>query len=82
MTTPERTQLRKMELALLDVYHGHPITNANYYYSPRAMHGKQPSFLASLENPEQYKVSIPGIQENDFKFYYIPAHVERSLRRK
>lgn len=82
MTTPERTLLRKMELALSNVYNGHPITNANYYYSPRAMYGKQPSFLTSLENPEQYKVSIPGVQEHDFKFYYIPAKVERTARKK
>ncbi|MBS0351251.1 MAG: hypothetical protein JSR33_08720 [Proteobacteria bacterium] len=82
MTTPERTLLRKMQSALLDVYNGHPITNANYYYSPRAMYGKQPGFLAPLENPEQYKISIPGIHENDFKFYYIPSHVERTARKK
>lgn len=82
MTTPERTLLRKMQLALLDIYNGHPITQANYYYSPRSMSGKHPSFLSHLENPEQYKVSVPGVHDYDFKFYYIPSKVERTARKK
>ena len=36
------------------------------------------SFLSHLKNPEQYKVVVPGVLEHDFKFYFIPAHVERA----
>lgn len=82
MTRNEEDLLREMRNALQDIYNDQVITIANYYYSPRSMYGEQPSFLSSLKNPEQYKVLAPGVQENDFKFYYIPAHVERTARTK
>lgn len=78
MTKGEITILNNMKVTLENIYNGQTITPANYYYSPRSMHGKVPSFLAPLKNPEQYRVFIPGIHEYDFKFYAIPAKVERS----
>ncbi len=82
MSKNEKELLAEMRKVLTDIYQGHPITNANYYYSPRSMPGRQPSFLSPLKNPEQYKVLIPGIWEHDFKFYYIPTHVERTAGKK
>ncbi|MBS0350385.1 MAG: hypothetical protein JSR33_04205 [Proteobacteria bacterium] len=82
MNNNEQILLGKMEKALYGIYYGKPTIIANYYYSPRPMHGKQPSFLSSLKNPEQYKVSVPGVKKEDFKFYYISANVERSARKK
>ncbi|MBS0351665.1 MAG: hypothetical protein JSR33_10875 [Proteobacteria bacterium] len=82
LTSKEDKILREMRNVLRDIYSGHPITKANYYYSPRSMPGRQPSFLSPLKNPEQYKVSVPGILEHDFKFYFIPASVERAAGKK
>ncbi|MBS0351812.1 MAG: cell wall hydrolase, partial [Proteobacteria bacterium] len=82
MTKDEQELLYKMRAVLIHVYNGQVTTPANYYYSPRAMHGKQPSFLSHLEKPEQYQVSVLGIREHDFKFYYISAHTERTARKK
>ncbi len=82
MTRQEENTLTRIKTALRDIYQGHPSTKANYYYSPRSMPGKQPSFLSHLKNPEQYKVAVPGVLEHDFKFYFIPAHVERAAGKK
>lgn len=41
-----------------------------------------PSFLSHLKDPEQYKVAVSGVQEHEFKFYFIPTSVERSARKK
>ncbi|MBS0351629.1 MAG: type VI secretion system tube protein Hcp [Proteobacteria bacterium] len=82
MTRQEQNTLTQMKKALQNIYDGQSITKANYYYSPRSMHGKQPSFLSHLKNPEQYKVPIPGISEHDFKFYYIPPQIERAAGKK
>ncbi len=82
MTAQERKLLDTISNSLRDIYKGHPTTTANYYYSPRSMPGKQPSFLFPLKNPEQYKVSVSGVHEHDFKFYDIPAHVERTAGKK
>ena len=58
-----------MNNTLHDIYNGHPTTPANYYYSFHiSMHGKQPSFLSHLKDPEQYKVSVPGVQEKTLNF--------------
>lgn len=83
MTFKETTLLQEMSYSLRGIYNGHTITKANYYYSPRTMsHGKQPSFLSGLKDPEQYKVVVPGVREHDFKFYYIPTAVERAAGEK
>lgn len=82
MTKDEQELLYKMRTVLSNVYKGQVITPANYYYSPRAMDGKQPGFLSYLEKPEKYQVSVPGVREYDFKFYYISAHAERAARKK
>lgn len=74
--------LGKMRRSLHDIYNGQTTTKANYYYSPGSMHGKQPSFLSHLKDPEQYKVAVSEVQEHEFKFYFIPASVERSARKK
>lgn len=74
--TAIRTQLE-------DIYYkSKVITPANYYYSPRAMLGKLPSFLNHVDNPKQYQVFIPGIDENEIKLYYIPTKIERKAGRK
>ncbi|MBS0351471.1 MAG: hypothetical protein JSR33_09870 [Proteobacteria bacterium] len=82
MTRDEGHIINAMQRTLQNVYGGQTTIKANYYYSPRSMRGKQPSFLSHLENPEQYKVPVPGVLDHDFKFYNIPANVERRAGKK
>ncbi|MBS0351671.1 MAG: hypothetical protein JSR33_10905, partial [Proteobacteria bacterium] len=83
MNGHEKTVLSAVERSLRDVYFGHKlITPANYYYSPRSMFGKTPSFLAQLDNPEQYRVNVTHINESEIRFYNIPAKIERAAGRK
>ena len=49
MTKGEVALLNNMRTALTDIYNGQTITQANYYYSPRSMHGKTPSFLVTFK---------------------------------
>ena len=58
------------------------VTKANYYYSPKGMHGKTPSFLVSLVNPEQYRVYLAGLNDNELKLYNMPARAERRANTK
>lgn len=74
----EKDRIVRMRDVLEPVYYKRKtVTNANYYYSPRGMHGRTPSFLLGIENPEQYRVLLAGLNENEIKLYCIPAKVER-----
>ncbi len=46
------------------------------------MHGKTPSFLIGIDNPEQYRVRLPGLEHNDIILYHIPARVSRRAGKK
>ncbi len=73
-------KLVAMQKALHSVYYQHKtITDANHYYSPRGMFGRTPSFLVGIDKPEQYRVFLPGLNENEIKLYKIPSRVERRL---
>ena len=60
-------------------YKGKRVTKANYYYSPRGMFGKTPSFLVGVVNPEQYRQKMAGLDENEIILYFIPPEVERRI---
>ncbi len=58
------------------------ITKANFYYSPRGMHGKTPSFLLGIDKPEQYRVYLPGLDPYNVTLYHIPANIIRRAGEK
>ncbi|MBS0351722.1 MAG: hypothetical protein JSR33_11170, partial [Proteobacteria bacterium] len=83
MNPDERKLLDHMRLTLEDIYYKNKtITTANYYYSPRGMHGKTPSFLIGIDKPEQYQVKIAGLNEKDITLYDIPSKIERKAGRE
>ncbi|MBS0350211.1 MAG: type VI secretion system tube protein Hcp [Proteobacteria bacterium] len=78
--------LSRNESALLNIigkvlapiyFQGKTITKANFYYSPRGMCGKKPSFLRGIDKPEQYKEYLPGLDEAEITLYFIPAKISR-----
>jgi hypothetical protein len=86
MNTSEKDLINQMESALRPYYEGEVKYKINYYYSPAAQIALNkkyperykilPGFLDGLENPETYRVLVPNVPENKFKFYYIPDGVE------
>lgn len=53
MNAVEIKKLNRMEKILDPIYYQRKkVTDANYYYSPRGMHGKTPSFLVGIEKSE------------------------------
>ncbi len=86
-----RRALTDRELRLIDhiknvlqpiYYQNKIVTKANFYYSPKGMHGKTPSFLIGINNPDQYRENIPGLDPNEITLYNIPARVSRRADNK
>ncbi|MBS0351431.1 MAG: type VI secretion system tube protein Hcp [Proteobacteria bacterium] len=78
MNEKEIRLLGRMKEILKPIYYNNVvITKANFYYSPGGMHGKTPSFLAGIDNPDQYKIYLTGLDENEIVLYYIPTRVSR-----
>lgn len=79
----EQDVLIRMKTLLEPIYYKRKtVTKANYYYSPKGMHGKTTSFLVNLVNPEQYRVYLAGLNDNELKLYNIPAKAERRANHK